>query len=421
MRSAVLAGAIIATGLVHASSALPQTVAEASFPPVLNSYMTKYVRLTPAERNALLANRPVIKLLDSDPDQEVAIFGAVWIDALPEVYVRLVSDIEHFERGGAFRTTKRISDPPQLADFASLTLPDEDIAALKTCQVGDCDIKLSQEPLERLRHSIDWTKPTARADAVALFRRLIHEYVMGYVEGGNDRLAVYRDSARPTFVAAEFKSMIDRMPELGEQLPELKAYLLEYPRVTLPGGTAFLYWQDVQFGLKPMIRVNHLVIDDRPGVKAVVSKMIYASHYFWTALDLRVIVPDPSRGRGFWLVSVARSRSDGLSGFVGRLIRGKVHNEAKKGMDAALRATKARLEHEHNVAASFVARSRADRMRESHGRSLERTAGGRYPGAGTAGESPTLAADSLLHRSAHRRQLATSGRHPTVEIEIPNH
>jgi hypothetical protein len=48
------------------------------------------------------------------------------------------------------------------------------------------------------------------------------------------------------------------------------------------------------------------------------------------ALDLRVLVPDPSRGRGFWFVNVTRSRSDGLSGFVGRLIRGKVQNEAQR-------------------------------------------------------------------------------------------
>jgi hypothetical protein len=328
------------------SAALSQNTSQPSFPPLLDTYITTYVRLTPAERSALLANTPVIKLLDADPQKEVAIFGAVWIDTLPGAYVRLVKDIERFERGGAFRITKRISDPPQLADFASLDLPDEDIAALKDCRVGRCDIKLSQEALARIQHHIDWEKPTAKADAIALYRRLIYEYVVGYVEGGNDRLAVYRDSARPTFVAAEFRSMIDRMPELGEYLPGLKAYLLRYPRAALPGGTSFLYWQDVQFGLKPTIYVNHLVIDDRdrPGVTAVASKMIYASHYFWTALNLRVLVPDPSRGRGFWFVNVNRSRSDGLGGFVGRLIRGKVQNEAQKGLQVALRATKARLE-----------------------------------------------------------------------------
>jgi hypothetical protein len=327
------------------TSIVPSQISrEASFPPLLNEYLTTFVRLTPEERRWLLTGASVTKMLDADPGKEVSVFGAVWIDAPPVAYVGLVKDIERFERGGGFRNTKRISDSPQLADFAALRLPDEDLAALKTCKVGDCEIKLSEEALERIRKTIDWTKPRAKADAEALIRQLALEYVKGYIEGGNDRLAVYRDRARPTFVATEFRLMIDRMPELGQELPDLKAYLLGYPRVTLPNATSFLYWQDVQFGLKPTIRINHVVIDDRPGVTAMAIKMIYASHYFWTALDLRVLVPDPARGRGFWFVNVTRSRSDGLSGFVGRLIRGKVQDEARNGLDAALKATKARLE-----------------------------------------------------------------------------
>jgi hypothetical protein len=114
--------------------------------------------------------------------------------------------------------------------------------------------------------------------------------------------------------------------------------------VTLPNTDAFLYWQEAQFGLKPTIRINHVVMIEQPSHVAIASKMIYASHYFWTALELRVLVPDPPRGHGFWFVSVNRSRSDGLSGFVGRVIRGKVRSEAEKGMAAALNATKSQLE-----------------------------------------------------------------------------
>jgi hypothetical protein len=36
------------------------------------------------------------------------------------------------------------------------------------------------------------------------------------------------------------------------------------------------------------IRNNNLVIDDKPGMTAIVSKLIYATHYCWTALDLGV-------------------------------------------------------------------------------------------------------------------------------------
>ena len=72
--------------------------------------------------------------------------------------------------------------------------------------------------------------------------------------------------------------------------------------------------------------------------------MLYASHYFWSALELRVLVPDQTRGEGFWFVSMNRSRSDGLSGFVGSLIRGKVRGEAEKGMQAVLTVTKTNME-----------------------------------------------------------------------------
>jgi hypothetical protein len=69
------------------------------------------------------------------------------------------------------------------------------------------------------------------------------------LQGGNDQLAVYRDSSRPTFVAQEFRSMIARMPELTAYMPDMRRYLLDYPKVTLPDATSFLHWQDTEFGL----------------------------------------------------------------------------------------------------------------------------------------------------------------------------
>jgi hypothetical protein len=329
---------LVAIGTVSAAAV------RADLPPVLESYVSKYVALSPAERTQLLNGGPVIKLLAGDENKEVALFGAIWIEASPADYVRLVQDIEQFERGGPIRITKRISNPPRPSDFDAFTLSDQDLGALRTCRVGDCDVKLSEDALVKLQASIDWTKPSAKADANAAMRQIAYEYAKGYTEGGNDRLAVYRDAARPTFVASEFKSMIERMPELGEYLPELKAYLLNYPRVSLPTATTFLYWQDMRFGLKPTLRINHLIIDNRPGMTAVTTKLIYATHYFWTALDVRVLVPDPARGTGFWLATVTRSRSDGLDGFTGRLIRQKAQAEARRMLENVLQSTKVRLE-----------------------------------------------------------------------------
>jgi hypothetical protein len=211
---------------ILAVAAVSPSAVTAELPPVLESYISKYVSLSPAERAALMNGGPSIKLLAGDQSKEVSVFGAIWIAASPADYVRLVRDIEKFENGGPVRITKKISNPPRPADFDAFTLPPQDLDALRTCRVGDCDIKLSEDALVKLQKSIDWTRPTARADADAAMRQVVYDYVKGYTEGGNDRLAVYRDAERPTFVASEFKSMIERMPELGEYLPDLKAYLL---------------------------------------------------------------------------------------------------------------------------------------------------------------------------------------------------
>jgi hypothetical protein len=339
---ALLAAALVTSVAAQSLRTSPTPVG--SLPLSLDQYVTRHVRLTQTQRRQLLSGAPVTALIDVTAREEVAVFGAVWVDASPARYIAQLQDIERFESGGAFRVTRRISDPPRLEDFAEMDLPGEDVADLKRCRIADCEIKLSQPSIDRMRTEINWSKPTAIADATQLARRLAWEYVVGYVEGGNDRLAVYRDTERPTFVANEFKTMVDRLPALVEYLPELKSYLLWYPRARLANSTAFLYWQEAKFGLKPTIRINHVVIEDRPGAVAVASKLIYASHYFWTALELRVLLSDPSRGSGFWFVDVSRSRSDGLTGFVGRIVRSRVESEAQKGILALLHNTKRKLE-----------------------------------------------------------------------------
>ena len=332
---AILASASAIAGVQSTPPRLPQR---------LESYLSNVVRLSTGERKLLINGSPVSKLLDADASKEVAVFGAVWIDGPVRRYVNLVKDIERFERGGGFRVTRRISSPPKLEDFSDLRLSSDEVNDLRSCRVGDCEIKLGQRALDAMRREVDWNSAGAHAAAETVMRRLAHEYVIGYLEGGNDRLAIYRDSSRPTFVAEEFRSMVDEMPELTTYMLDVRRYLLQYPKVQLPNATSFLYWQETEFGLKPTIRISHLTIRESADDAVVASKMLYASHYFWTGLELRALVADPARGPGFWFATVNRSRSDGLSGFVGSLIRGRVRSEAESGMLAALKVTKAKLE-----------------------------------------------------------------------------
>jgi len=336
--------ALISPLILAAGVAAPRGHPQSLFPARLESFFRTEVKLSSAEQERLVAGQPVTRLVEADPAKEVAVFGAVWIKAPIARYVAAVGDIESFEKGANFLATKRISTPPRLEDFDKLSVSKDEIAALRQCTVGKCDLKLGEEALIRIQRETDWSKPTAASDVERSIRKMAFDYVNGYLEGGNSRLAAYRDGDRPTFVAKEFASMIERMPALTDYLPDLKRYLLEYPKVQLANADSFLYWQNVKFGLKPTIRINHLTIADEQTHVAVVSKMLYASHYFWSAIELRVLVPDPARGEGFWFVNLNRSRSDGLSGFVGTIIRGKVRSEAQKGMEAALKFTKSRME-----------------------------------------------------------------------------
>ena len=124
--------------------------------------------------------------------------------------------------------------------------------------------------------------------------------------------------------------MTDRMPALTEYLPAHRRYLLDYPKAMLPNADSFLYSQDAKFGLKPTIRINHMTVADEQTHVAVVSKNVNASHYFWTAIELRGPIWIPARPR--FPVRQRQSQPLGRTGgFTGSMIRGKVRGEAQKG------------------------------------------------------------------------------------------
>jgi hypothetical protein len=118
-----------------------------AFPPKLENYLNSAGTLSAEERKLLVAGQPVTKLLDADASKEVAVLGAIWIEAPIRRSVEAVKNIENFENGGGFKVTKRISAPPQLDDFDALRLPDEDLDDLRTCRVGDCKIELGEQAL----------------------------------------------------------------------------------------------------------------------------------------------------------------------------------------------------------------------------------------------------------------------------------
>jgi hypothetical protein len=318
--------------------------AKPAVPNRFEKYLAEVVKPTAAERARLLDGGPIARPLSVAAENEVAVFGAVWIDAPISRYTDAMRDIEKFERGAGFRITKRISAVPTPQDFELLQLPKSDVDDLRRCRVGDCSVKLDEHTIRQLRRDVDWKAPDVQARVDAVMQRFALGYATGYLEGGNQRLAVYRDTARSIVVAEEFRALAHQLPELTSSMPSVRRYLLEFPSPALDGVVSFLYWQELKFGLKPTIRISHLIILEGRDEAVVASKMLYATHYFWTGLELRVLLADPSRGPGFWFVVVNRGRSDGLRGVTGFFVRMRVRTEVQARTLSALRGTKSALE-----------------------------------------------------------------------------
>ena len=201
----------------------------------------------------------LFRSLPESVPREVVVGGVVHIDAPAEKTVAAIRNIERLESGPGFLHTQRLSDPPRLDDFAKLTVSAEDMSALRQCRPGHCDVKLGGAAFDTLA-SVDWRAPGAEQRVQGLARRAAFEYVEAYRHGGNNELAIYRDNDHPLFIAQEFADMVARTSMLPEAVPELADLLLKSPPAPRPpSAEEFYYWSEADFGLKPVIRINHVV------------------------------------------------------------------------------------------------------------------------------------------------------------------
>ena len=92
---------------------------------------------------AVDAGTPVAVVVPSNVGREVVVAGAVFVHATAPRLVSVLQDVERLESGHGFIRTKRLSDPPRLADFAGLQLPVADVEALRDCRPGRCNAKMS--------------------------------------------------------------------------------------------------------------------------------------------------------------------------------------------------------------------------------------------------------------------------------------
>ena len=316
---------------------------------VIDKFFKETVGLDSGQIDSVHRGKAVTTSLDSHNPDQVFIFGAIYIDAAPESYLKVANDFDAMRKLPGYLAVQKFSNPPRLSDLAGFSIDADDLKEIKNCKPGNCEVQLPSESMDQFRKSVNWNAPDAASQANRLAQQMTIDAVLAYQKGGNAALGIYRDKDHPTRVSDTFQSLLGRLEALPVYLPELSRFLLEYP-VELPNAQSEFYWEKVDFGLKPTVRIVQQITyhgaSPAGSADAVALKQLYASHYFQTALDLTVCVKDVARPgeRGFHLITIKASQQAGLTGLKGSIVRSSAVGKTRSALERTLTAIKQRLE-----------------------------------------------------------------------------
>jgi hypothetical protein len=300
--------------------------------------------------SALRDGTPFTKALTTRIPDEIFIFGAVYINARPEAYVKFSRDFNRFRTLPGYLAIGEFSSPPHLSDLKGFELDIDEIKSLKNCRTGKCSVQMSTASMEQVQKSVDWSAADLRDRANRILQESLHGRLSAYQREGTRALGIYNDKKPPADAADRFKYLISYPGAWPQQLPDFYGYLLGYPQGRPANVEDTFYWAKVKFGLKPTLRVVHIATmrGDGHGDPAfvVAEKQLYANHYFRSALDLSFCVPetaDPNRP-GFYLIRVMGSEQAGLTGIVGSIVRKIASIRSTSSLKKALTIIKTTVE-----------------------------------------------------------------------------
>jgi len=93
------------------------------------------------------SGKPVTKVISSKTPSEIAVFGAIYINASPEEYLKAAQNVDALRKSANYLGVRRFSSPPRLSDLEGFALDEDDIKDLKECKPGNCDLQLPSESI----------------------------------------------------------------------------------------------------------------------------------------------------------------------------------------------------------------------------------------------------------------------------------
>ena len=317
--------------LFVASTGTSQTGADVS--QVLN----KYAGFSASDHKKIERGEVVAHSLSADWD-EVALAASTVVRVPVHFYLESFRAIESFKKSAEVQQLGRFSDPPTVADLRPLTMDADDLAELRKCRPGECDLKVTDDAIARM---------SGRTDVETAFKEWLADYAARYAREGNAALAVYHHEKTPRPAADSLRHIVERFPFLRDTWPALGSAIGGFTGRLPPGFEQFIYWSKEKPPGNVVINLTHVVIQpESAGTAVVATKQIYASRYMHASLGISVLIDrSTAEGPRTLVIYMNRTRVDLFDG-LGRMIRPVVRSRARSGTERLLGRLRVRLEQE---------------------------------------------------------------------------
>jgi len=340
IRTRVLTSLLVVAGSLVALAASAQ--------PQPETFFKKKMGLSDAEIQQIRQGQVVTKVLPSgDTKYGVLVLGAVYVNAPAEKFVAVYKDVSRLKQLKVYLDLQVFNvggAPVKLADFDRVTFNRKDIDELKSCKPGDCDLQLYD--IEGFRKQIKWGAPDQYDQANKIGRQRMFDLVQRYQSGGLKAFGSYEDRDKPFNRFTETKAMLDNSFYLqGSTAPEVYRHVVDYPQGKLAGAEEFFYWENIDLGQGPTIRLSHNAVFPMGAGAAkpvAVNKQLYASRYIRMALMIFACVPD-TQGKGFYLIEINDSRTPDFGSLKQSIVRKVATSTAEQSVKDMLALYKAEL------------------------------------------------------------------------------
>ncbi len=288
----------------------------------------------------------IVKALDSKTEGEVAFAGSIKLDAPRDVVFSAFRRAVERQRAKLSKERGFFQKSPEVKDLTKLKIKDSEIRSLKSCKSGDCSWSLSTDFINRFQEGFDWEASDAEAKAKELFKQIMVENLESYLQKGDAGLMDYNDDPEPLSLANEQKSLLDGLIWINDFAPEFTSYLKDFPNGKLEGVEDLATWEKVSIAFKQVIVNSHGIFykKDVDGVQQglIISKQLYANHFFHSSLSLTGIISFPKETDQFetYLLFVNHTRSGALTGTTGKLLSAAVDGEAESNLTTVLKDTR---------------------------------------------------------------------------------